>query len=333
MRLLVELSAEHPTLPRAELDALCALASAHVVEQDLAVALVEAPDAAAPFFAERPGLAHSVSAHWWSTAATPRAVVPPFGRIALKGERFAIRGRRLEGAHPEFPLQDTIVAAGGILAVSGKVDLKDPEVTILMLVAEEVHVGALLAEVDRKALDARHVKHRAHFAPVSLHPRYARALVNLARVRRGGRVADPFCGTGGILIEAGLVGARVYASDLDARMVEGTRATLAQMGVKDFVAETRDVGELPEYAGEPLDAIVTDPPYGRSSTTNQEDIVALYDRFVEGAHEALKPGGRLAFITASPELRARAERRFTLEQTHEQRVHRSMTRHWGVFVK
>ncbi|HET6404283.1 MAG TPA: TRM11 family methyltransferase [Candidatus Thermoplasmatota archaeon] len=332
VRLLLELSAEHPTLPRAELEALCDIVGARVEETDRALAFVEAPDEAVAFFRERPGLAHSVLAHWWSSPATPRAVVPPFGRIALKGERFAIRGRRLEGLHPEFPLQDTIVAAGGILAVSGKVDLKDPELVIQMLVAEDVHVGALLGEVDRKALDRRHVKHRAHFAPVSLHPRYARALVNLARVRPGDRVADPFCGTGGILIEAGLVGARAFGSDLDGRMVEGTRATLAQMGVEGATVETRDVGELPEFAPQ-LDAVVTDPPYGRSSTTNQEDIVRLYDRFVDAAHEALKPGGRLAFITASPELRDRALRRFRLEQTHEQRVHRSMTRYWGVYVK
>ena len=332
MRLLIELSAEHPTLPRAELDALCAIVGASVEEQDLALALVEAPDGVAPFFVARPGLAHSVSAHWWSSPATPRAVVPPFGRIALKGERFAIRGRRIEGSHPDFPLQDTIVAAGGILAVSGKVDLKDPELRIQMLVADEVHVGALLGEVDRKAIDARHVKHREHFAPVSLHPRYARALVNLARVQSGDRVADPFVGTGGILMEAALVGARAYGSDLDARMVEGARVNLAKLGVQATL-ETRDVGELPEFAGDSLDAIVTDPPYGRSSTTNQEDILQLYDRFVDAAHDALRSGGRLAFITASPELLARADRRFRREQAHEQRVHRSMTRHWGVFVK
>lgn len=332
MRLMIELSAEHPTLPRAELDALCAMVGARVEEQDLAVALVDAPDDSVAFFRERPGLAHGVAAHWWSSAATPRAVVPPFGRIALKGERFAIRGRRIEGAHPEFPLQDTIVAAGGILAVSGKVDLKDPELRIQMLVADDVHVGALLAEVDRKALDGRHVSRREHFAPVSLHPRYARTLVNLAQVREGSRVADPFCGTGGILMEAGLVGARAYGSDLDPRMASGTRVNLAKVGVEATV-ETRDVGELPEFVGAPLDAVVADPPYGRSSTTNQEDITRLYDRFVDAAHEALRPGGRLAFITASADLLARADRRFAREQAHEQRVHRSMTRHWGVFVK
>lgn len=337
MRYLVELSAEHPTLPRAELDALVAMARGSVVEQDLSVALVEAPDAAAPFLVARPGLAHWVSAHWWSSPATPRAIIPPFGRVALKGERFAIRGRRVEGSHADMPLQETIVAAGALLAVSGKVDLKTPELEIRLVVANEVHVGAQLGAVDRKALEGRHVRHRAHFAPVSIAPRYARALVNLARIRAGDRVADPFCGTGGLCIEAGLVGAEVFASDLDPRMAEGTRGTLAQMGIPPERArvETRDVGELPEFAGGPgtLDAVISDPPYGRSSTTNREEMGSLYDRFVDAAWEALRSGGRLAFITASPELLARADRRFSRERSHDQKVHRSMTRHWGVFIK
>lgn len=334
VRLLIELSAEHPTLPRAELDALAEMVGGSVVEQDASVAHVEAPEGSARWFIERAGLAHAVSALWWTSPATPRAVVPPFGRIALKGERFAVRGRRVEGMHEDFPLTDTCAAIGALLAVSGKVDLKAPELEIRLLLAEEVHVGALLGVVDRKAIDARHVKHRAHFAPVAIHPRYARALVNLARVKPGDRVADPFSGTGGLALEAALLGARVYASDLDPRMVEGTRATLAQFGAPECVLDTRDVGELPEFTGGALDAVVSDPPYGRSSTTNQEDIAALYDRFFDAAHAALKPGGRLAYITASAELRDRAEARgFRRVESHDQRVHRSMTRHWAVYTR
>lgn len=337
MRLLVELSAEHPTLPHAELAAVARLAGGEVVERDGSAVQVEVPDedrGAAGFFARRMALAHSVSAHWWTTAATPRVIVPPFGRIDMKGQRFAIRARRLEGAHPELPLQDTVRAAGAILAVSGKVDLTSPEVEIRMLVGEDVHVGALLGEVDRTAYEARHPKHRPHFAPVSIHPRYARALVNLAGIRAGDRVADPFCGTGGLLIEAGLVGAKVYGSDLDPRMVSGTADELARFGVREGATlEARDVGELPDFAGEPLDAVVSDPPYGRSSTTNQEPMADLYERFFLAAKEALKPGGRLAVISPSETLRAMAQRHFRLVESHDQKVHRSMTRHWGVFVK
>lgn len=333
MRILVELSGEHPTLPLAELTALVEMLGGHVVESAGPVAIAEVPEGAAPFLARRAALSHSFSAHWWTTAATPRVIVPPFGRVDLKGQSFAIRARRLEGAHPEVPLSDTVRAAGAILGVSGRVDLERPALEIRLLLADEAHVGALLAEVDRKGFEARHVKHRAHFSPVSLHPRYARALVNLAQVREGERVADPFCGTGGLLIEAGLVGAKVFGSDLDPRMVAGTRDTLAKFGVEGATVEARDVGELPGFAGAPLDVVVSDPPYGQSSTLHQEGRASLYDRFFAAAHAALRPGGRLAIIVPTAELRARAAETFRLVQSHDQRVHRSMTRHWAVLVR
>lgn len=332
MRLLVELSNEHPTLPAAELAAALDVLGGHVVERDGAVAIVDAPDDAAATMRERLALAHSVSAHWWSTAATPRVMVPPFGRIDLKGQSFAVRARRLEGKHPELPLSDTVRAIGGILAVSGRVDLERPDLEIRLLLSEESHVGALLGEVDRRAIDARHPNKRAHFAPVSIHPRYARALVNLARVRPGERVADPFVGTGGLLIEAGLLGARVLGGDTDARMVAGTRETLRAFGI-DARIEEQDVGALATWTGGALDAIVSDPPYGRASTTNREAMDALYARFLDAAHAALKPGGRLAVIFPSEALREQAAARFRLVEAHDQRVHRSMTRHWAAFVR
>src|SRR5581483_11798610 len=96
--------------------------------------------------------------------------------------------------------------------------------------------------------------------------------------------------------------------------------------------ETRDVGELPEFAPG-LDVIVSDPPYGQSSTTNREARDDLYERFFHAAHDALREGGRLALITPSDALRARAAEHFTLVEAHDQRVHRSMTRHYGIFRK
>ncbi len=54
--------------------------------------------------------------------------------------------------------------------------------------------------VARARLEARKVTHRPFSLPISLHPKLARALVNLARVPMGGVLLDPFCGTGGILL-------------------------------------------------------------------------------------------------------------------------------------
>ncbi|HWH07735.1 MAG TPA: methyltransferase domain-containing protein [Candidatus Thermoplasmatota archaeon] len=325
MRVLVELSAEHGTLPLAELRAVAALEGGRVASVDGPVALVEGADPA--FLARRLALAHAVVEPWWS-GPTADLVPALAGREA--GGSFAVRPRRLEGAQPDVSLTDLARQLGA--ALRGRVDLRAPEVDVRVLLAGQAHAGRLLAEVDRRAFDARHVKHRAHFAPVSLHPRYARALVNLAGVRAGDRVADPFCGTGGLLLEAGLVGATALGGDLDPRMVAGTRAELARLGVAGARVEEHDVGELPEWAG-PVDAVVSDPPYGRSSTTNREAMDRLYDRFLAAAREALRPGGRLAVIFPTDALRARAAETFRLVEAHDQRVHRSMTRHWGVFER
>lgn len=324
MQCLVELSGEHDKLPLAELTAVLEISGGRVLAVDGAIATIETDEPA--FLAQRLALAHSISEHWWSG---------PVEQV-LESARpidatLAVRVRKLEGAHPQ--LSTNAIARGLGAALKGPVDLATPEVDVRVLIAREAHVGRLLVELDRKAFDARAVKHRAHVAPVSLHPRYARTLVNLARIRAGQRVADPFCGTGGLVIEAGLVGARVLASDLDPRMAEGTRETLATMGVKEAVVETRDVGELPQFSGTKLDVVISDPPYGKSSTTNREPMRELYERFLASAHEALRPGGRLAVIFPSPTLRELAATRFSLIEAYEQRVHGSMTRHYGVFQR
>ena len=181
------------------------------------------------------------------------------------------------------------------------------------------------------AFGARHVRHRPFFAPVTLHPRLARALVNCAGVGAGALVWDPFCGTGGILLEAGLVGARVAGSDLQSKMVEGTRTTLAAMDVRPERLEAGDVAAAAASIGR-VDAVVTDPPYGRGATTNRERPDALYRRFFDAAADALAPGGALVAILPSKEAAALAQG-FRLEEMHEVPVHRSLTRHVCRFVR
>ena len=68
---------------------------------------------------------------------------------------------------------------------------------------------------------------RPFFKPVTLDPRLARLLVCLSFSRgKPSVIVDPFCGTGGIAIEASNLGLQVLASDLDSRMVEGTRTNM-----------------------------------------------------------------------------------------------------------
>lgn len=62
-----------------------------------------------------------------------------------------------------------------------------------------------------------------------LPPKLAQILVNLAaRDSENLKVFDPFCGSGGILVEAGLLGHEILGSDLDPRMVEFSQKNLEE---------------------------------------------------------------------------------------------------------
>ena len=62
-------------------------------------------------------------------------------------------------------------------------------------------------------------------------------------------MVDPFCGTGGIAIEAALQNIRALASDLDSRMVEGTKENLKWLG-KECVVKKNGMHLTSRHCGE-----------------------------------------------------------------------------------
>ena len=62
-----------------------------------------------------------------------------------------------------------------------------------------------------------------------------RALVNMSGAIPGEWILDPFCGTGGTLIEASLIGCRAAGTDADPEMIAGSRINLpaAMTGTAD----------------------------------------------------------------------------------------------------
>jgi len=82
-------------------------------------------------------------------------------------------------------------------------------------------------------------------------PRLARALVNISLIRPGEKLLDPFSGTGGIVLEASLVGAYGIGSDIDPFMADGSRKNVPGAGI--VRADTRC---LP-FRDASIDAVVT----------------------------------------------------------------------------
>jgi tRNA (guanine10-N2)-dimethyltransferase len=337
MVLIVELSGEQPTLARQEaIEAAGVLTdgSVEVVGEDGPFLLLKAPGVDPSKMAGRMALAHRVSTHH-ASGPLP-SMMDLASDIDLDGARtFRVRTNRRD--LPDLDVVRTKAIEGEVgdllRARSGtEVDLDAPEAEVRVLLGREVHVGVLGDEVDRKALERRAVRYRPYSKPISIHPKYARAMVNLAGVPRGGRVLDPMCGTGGILIEAALMGYQTLGSDIDPRMVSGSAENLSSLRLEADLSTT-DVDDLPKVLGSPVDAIVTDPPYGRSTSTFGDDPQAVVGKLFRVANDILGPQGRLVVCLASdvPPLVEGGPLR--LASSYPIRVHRSLTRYIHVISR
>ena len=167
------------------------------------------------------------------------------------------------------------------------VNLEEPDYFFrIFSTSEGYFLGRRIFRNDGGRFEKRRSHLRPFSSPVSLHPKLARCLVNLSGVKKGGTVADPFCGTGGIILEAGLMGMDVRGCDIDSRMVEGCTENLEFYGVESFDISEKDAFSFLEELKGDLDAVVTDLPYGKSSLkfSDTEELVeklliSLRDRF------------------------------------------------------
>ncbi len=154
---------------------------------------------------------------------------------------------------------------------NNEVDLDNPEKLIKVYVLEEEYVIAVeKLSIDRGLFEKRKNQNRPFSSPISLDPVLARVLVNLSEVPAGGKVLDPFCGTGGILIEAGLCGIGVYGADMQEEMVKGSRENLEEYGIISHDIRKSDISSVDEVFEQSFDAVLTDLPYGKSSKTEGE---------------------------------------------------------------
>ena len=246
--------------------------------------------------------------------------------VELPQGSFAIRCKRFEGMMRDVDSQKLIRNAGALLSKHNDVNLKDPEIVIRMQMCDKVHLYIEEKVTETDLLEKRKVGERPFFSPISLHPKYARALINMAEVKRGQTVLDPFCGTGGIVIEAAEMGMKAVASDFDEDMIIGCQENLDFYGLKMYDFDVLDIGEIAERFPE-MDSICTDPPYGRSTKTGGEKIDEIYRRAGEVIPKCLKKGHKAGIVLPHP-LQIEG---MTLQNIFEQRVHGSLTRHYHIF--
>lgn len=188
----------------------------------------------------------------------------------------------------------------------------------------------LLRVIHRRGGDIlmRSNTYRPFRKPVSMDPRLARASVNLLMMPPGKVFLDPFCGTGGIAIEAALLGYRTFIADADPVMVEGALLNFNSLSLRPDFYTVAEVKDLPRHLPEVASGMATDPPYGRSSRTfgsPVEDLLSSLDELVER-------GGRTLLVLHRREIVKRVESQFRVLKLYEERVHRSLVRYFLLFM-
>jgi tRNA (guanine10-N2)-dimethyltransferase len=271
-----------------------------------------------------------------------------FKAVLKPGESFVVRINRIKNYADEA--LNTMVLEGklGEQILNGtegtKVSLKNPDKTFLGIITnEKLVLGLKLTDITSKTFSERRPRKKPFFHPSAMPSKMARCMVNLAHGKAEALVLDPFCGTGTSLIEATYIGCRALGVDAQRRMVLGCRKNLRHFNISPEGLIWGDARQLPFFK---VDCVVTDPPYGRSSSTLRSTTKQLVQEVLASAHGLLGVGQRICIALPirvngegkTEQMSAEVsnlvkELGYRTIESHKVFVHRTLTREIMVYEK
>ncbi|MEM2466644.1 MAG: DNA methyltransferase [Candidatus Bathyarchaeia archaeon] len=342
-RLFFLLSGEHETLPTAELKAILEAEgySYRVLEKLDQVLRIEADIKCVEAAKRRAALTRLCGLEIFTCKAELSEAVKAIrstniDKFVKSGETFAVRikhakshAKEVNGMALERKLGEIILNT----TENVRVNLQNPKKTFTGILTDDKLVfGLKLADMPPKPFMDRRPKKKPFFHPSAMPPKLARCMVNLAKPKSGDLVFDPFCGTGSILIEAALIGCRVLGFDIQRRMVKGSRENLAYFGIEPEGLIVADAENPPVKN---VDAVVADPPYGRSATTFKRATRQIIEDCLKAVQDMLDKKSHICM--AAPKTIEISQIGKTLGYRHVEShmvyVHRSLTREIAVFEK
>lgn len=331
-RLAFFLSGEHPSIPSSEVyGSIEAENFSCEVAEELDQILTVETDADPHILSRRLAMVHWIGEHFCTSEVERlREFIGSSDLLDFlpQSESISIRVKRVKNSLPKVNTQELAEKIANVILESHdyEVDLEHPKNEVICVLSDKKCVLVLLrAKVDRSRFVERKPQERTAVHPSTMQPYFARALVNLARTPRDGVFLDPFCGVGGILIEAGLIGAEPIGMDINSELLEGAGENLKEVGVDKFELVEGDARELNI---ENVDAIATDPPYGRQASTGGTELRELYRDTLPQIERAIKPGGYICITSpANLDLEKMVKNiPLIVEDTHLERVHKSLSR-------
>lgn len=260
-----------------------------------------------------------------------------FKAVLKPGESFVVRINRIKN-YADAAL-NTMTLEGKLgkqilnQTEGTKVNLKSPDKTFIGIITDEkLILGLKLTDITSKTFSERRPRKKPFFHPSAMPSKMARCMVNLAHAKAESVLLDPFCGTGTSLIEATFIGCRAVGIDAQRRMVLGTKRNLEFFSIS---AEGLIWGDSRKIPLQKVDAIVTDPPYGRSSSTLKSTTKQLVIDVLGASYALLGVGQRICI--ASPKtlniVSLGEELGFSHVESHFAYIHATLTREIAVFEK
>ena len=254
--------------------------------------------------------------------AVARQIATAFLSLEFSVQRIAVRAERTGEKPSGWSSREIAGLIGGHLVDAGwPIDLTNPEMTLRIHLLAPSKSKSYPTEISIHPVVAwgitthegdnwseRTAPNRPFFKPISLDLKLARAMVNLA-CPKSGNLLDPFCGTGGLLVESLICGIDSFGSDLAWPMVTGTRENVEwireQIG-NQALSEIRNGSalELVEAWNDiaPFTSFVFDPPYGRNAWKSEDGFDLLKGALHSCAEVATSSARLVTLIPWSPEM-------------------------------
>ncbi|MFQ5818494.1 MAG: RsmD family RNA methyltransferase [Candidatus Heimdallarchaeota archaeon] len=339
------LSGEHSELPKAEIEAILESEKITTGKKEYLdqVLLIETTSEGLKHIAGRAAMVHGgglhlltirLDRHDWKDKL--KTAINAINLPLRVGSSFAVRCRRikLSCSHIKIPTLEMMI--GKYLKqqdIAICVDLERPDQIVYGILTElSLVLGLKLFSIKRGAFDTRRAHFRKFVHPSAINPRLARTMVNLSRASPQKRFLDPFTGSGGMLIEAGMIGCKPLGIEIDPKMIRGAQTNLHYFRITDYELIVGDARTPPVIE---VDAIATDPPYGASSSTKGVAVSELIQDVLLATREILTPGGFICIATPNTINLEQQGKNANLQlfSMFLQFVHRSLTRKIGVFKR
>lgn len=164
----------------------------------------------------------------------------------------------------------------------------------------------IFIEHDRGLIGLRLARDPLHRRPYkqetlagSTKPPVAAAMVQLANLKTGQRVLDPFCGSGTIPIEAAKMGYQAEGHDINSEAIAVSQRNTADANEQLSFTQT-DARNLP-HKDDSFDGLVTNLPWGRQIVVD-DDLRGLYHLSYKQMRRVVKKGGKIVLLTTCPDL-------------------------------